>query len=31
MQSLDIEVLEHACEWTRAGRRVWLTTNGMTN
>lgn len=26
MQSLDIEVLEHACEWTRAGRRVWLVT-----
>ena len=30
MQSLDIEVLEHAREWMRAGRRVWLVTVTQT-
>lgn len=30
MQSLDIEVLEHACEWLDAGRRVWLVTVTQT-
>jgi xanthine dehydrogenase accessory factor len=30
MQSLDIEVLEHACEWLRAGRQVWLVTVTQT-
>ena len=30
MQSLDIEVLEHACEWITAGRRIWLVTVTQT-
>ena len=30
MQSLDIEVLEHAREWMDAGRRVWLVTVTQT-
>ena len=30
MQSLDIEVLEHAREWMRAGRRSWLVTVTQT-
>ena len=30
MQSLDIEVLEHAREWISAGRRVWLVTVTQT-
>ena len=30
MQSLDIEVLEHAREWMGAGRRVWLVTVTQT-
>ncbi|MCY7388519.1 MAG: XdhC family protein [Burkholderiales bacterium] len=30
MQSLDIEVLEHAREWMRAGRRIWLVTVTQT-
>ena len=30
MQSLDIEVLEHAREWVGAGRRVWLVTVTQT-
>ena len=30
MQSLDIEVLEHAREWISAGRRIWLVTVTQT-
>jgi xanthine dehydrogenase accessory factor len=30
MQSLDIEVLEHARAWMRAGRRIWLVTVTQT-
>ena len=30
MQSLDIDVLERALEWRRAGRRVWLVTVTQT-
>ena len=30
MQSLDLDVLERALEWTRAGRRVWLLTVAQT-
>lgn len=30
MQSLDIEVLEHAREWMSAGHRVWLVTVTQT-
>ena len=30
MQSLDIEVLEHAREWMQMGRRVWLVTVTQT-
>ena len=30
MQSLDIEVLEHAREWMSAGRHVWLVTVTQT-
>ncbi len=30
MQSLDIEVLEHAREWIGAGRRIWLVTVTQT-
>ena len=30
MQSLDIEVLEHAREWIVAGRRIWLVTVTQT-
>lgn len=30
MQSLDIDVLEHARDWKRAGRRVWLLTVAQT-
>lgn len=30
MQSLDIEVLEHAREWLVAGRRIWLVTVTQT-
>ncbi len=30
MQSLDLDVLEHALEWRRAGRRVWLVTVAQT-
>lgn len=30
MQSLDIEVLEHAREWIAAGRRTWLVTVTQT-
>jgi xanthine dehydrogenase accessory factor len=30
MQSLDIEVLEHAREWMHAGRRSWLVTVTQT-
>lgn len=30
MQSLDLDVLEHALEWRRAGRRVWLLTVAQT-
>jgi xanthine dehydrogenase accessory factor len=30
MQSLDIEVLEHAREWMLSGRRVWLVTVTQT-
>ena len=30
MQSLDIDVLERALEWRKAGRRVWLLTVAQT-
>jgi xanthine dehydrogenase accessory factor len=30
MQSLDLDVLERALEWRRAGRRVWLVTVAQT-
>lgn len=30
MQSLDLDVLEHARDWKRAGRRVWLLTVART-
>jgi xanthine dehydrogenase accessory factor len=30
MQSLDLDVLEHALEWRRTGRRVWLVTVAQT-
>jgi len=30
MQSLDLDVLEHALQWRRAGRRVWLVTVAQT-
>ena len=30
MQSLDIEVLDHAREWMRADKRVWLVTVTQT-
>ena len=30
MQSLDIEVLEHAREWMNNGRRIWLVTVTQT-
>ncbi|HUJ01262.1 MAG TPA: XdhC family protein [Usitatibacter sp.] len=30
MQSLDLDVLERALEWRRAGRRVWLATVART-
>ena len=30
MQSLDLDVLERALEWRRAGRRVWLLTVAQT-
>ncbi len=30
MQSLDLDVLESALEWRRAGRRVWLLTVAQT-
>ena len=30
MQSLDLDVLEHARDWKRAGRRVWLLTVAQT-
>lgn len=30
MQSLDLDVLEHARDWRRAGRRVWLVTVAQT-
>lgn len=30
MQSLDIDVLEHARDWKREGRRVWLLTVAQT-
>ena len=30
MQSLDLDVLEHARDWRRAGRRVWLLTVAQT-
>jgi xanthine dehydrogenase accessory factor len=30
MQSLDLDVLEHALEWRRGGRRVWLLTVAQT-
>jgi xanthine dehydrogenase accessory factor len=30
MQSLDLDVLEHALEWRRSGRRVWLLTVAQT-
>ncbi len=30
MQSLDLEVLEHAREWMGAGRRIWLVTVTQT-
>ena len=30
MQSLDIEVLDHAREWMRANKRVWLVTVTQT-
>ena len=30
MQSLDLDVLEHALAWRRSGRRVWLVTVAQT-
>ena len=30
MQSLDLDVLEHALAWRRSGRRVWLLTVAQT-
>jgi xanthine/CO dehydrogenase XdhC/CoxF family maturation factor len=30
MQSLDLDVLQRALEWRRAGRRVWLLTVAQT-
>src|ERR1700687_2631286 len=30
MQSLDLDVLEHALQWRRAGKRVWLVTVAQT-
>ena len=30
MQSLDLDVLEHALAWRRAGRRAWLLTVAQT-
>src|SRR5215469_4064873 len=30
MQSLDLDVLQRALEWRRAGRRVWLVTVAQT-
>src|ERR1051326_1588503 len=30
MQSLDLDVLEHARDWRRAGREVWLLTVTQT-
>src|SRR5471030_716174 len=30
MQSLDLDVLEHALDWRRSGRRVWLVTVAQT-
>jgi xanthine dehydrogenase accessory factor len=30
MQSLDLDVLEHALEWRKGGRRVWLLTVAQT-
>jgi xanthine dehydrogenase accessory factor len=30
MQSLDLDVLEHALAWRRGGRRVWLVTVAQT-
>ena len=30
MQSLDLEVLEHARDWLKAGRRMWLVTVTQT-
>jgi xanthine dehydrogenase accessory factor len=30
MQSLDLDVLEHALDWRRSGRRVWLLTVAQT-
>jgi xanthine dehydrogenase accessory factor len=30
MQSLDLDVLEHALEWRRSGRKVWLVTVAQT-
>ncbi len=30
MQSLDLDVLQHALEWRRGGRRVWLLTVAQT-
>src|SRR6476661_2286043 len=30
MQSLDLDVLERALEWRKAGRRVWLLTVAQT-
>jgi xanthine dehydrogenase accessory factor len=30
MQSLDLDVLEHALEWRRSARRVWLVTVTQT-
>jgi xanthine dehydrogenase accessory factor len=30
MQSLDLDVLEHALAWLRSGRRVWLVTVAQT-
>src|SRR5471032_1796297 len=30
MQSLDLDVLEHALEWRKSGRQVWLLTVAQT-
>ena len=30
MQSLDLDVLEHALDWKNAGRRAWLVTVAQT-